>query len=66
MLVEIERRDVLLIDYATRWEDYEYTYLRPENRFAYFGNVSSDESLCAAVSETNFVGLDQTREELRL
>jgi len=21
-----------------RWEDYEYTYTRPENRFAYFGN----------------------------
>lgn len=21
-----------------RWEDFEYTYLRPENRFAYFGN----------------------------
>ena len=21
-----------------RWEDFEYTYLRPENRFAYWGN----------------------------
>jgi hypothetical protein len=21
-----------------RWEDFEYTYIRPENRFAYFGN----------------------------
>ena len=21
-----------------RWEDFEYTYERPENRFAYFGN----------------------------
>jgi hypothetical protein len=21
-----------------RWEDYEYTYIRPENRFSYLGN----------------------------
>lgn len=21
-----------------RWEDFEYSYVRPENRFAYFGN----------------------------
>ncbi|KAK3059056.1 hypothetical protein LTR09_000622 [Extremus antarcticus] len=21
-----------------RWEDFEYTYVRPKNRFAYFGN----------------------------
>lgn len=31
-------RILMMVTRDYRWEDYEYTYVRPENRFSYLGN----------------------------
>ena len=42
-----------------RWEDFEYTYLRPENRFAYFGNGWTKREADPGSDMTPYLRLDE-------
>jgi hypothetical protein len=42
-----------------RWEDYEYTYVRPENRFSYFGNGWTKKEVDEKHDITPYLKLDE-------
>lgn len=41
-----------------RWEDYEYEYVRPENRFAYFGNGSTAKEANPSTDMASYLKLE--------
>lgn len=41
------------------WEDFEYTYDRPENRFAYWGNGRTEQEYDKEGDMTSYLRLDQ-------
>ncbi|KAK4497848.1 hypothetical protein PRZ48_010503 [Zasmidium cellare] len=45
-----------------RWEDFEYTYDRPENRFAYFGNGTTKKEYDAGSDLTPYLRLSETND----
>lgn len=45
-----------------RWEDFEYTYDRPENRFAYFGNGTTKKEYDAGSDLTSYLRLDSAND----
>lgn len=57
--VTIVRRD-------PRWEDWEWEYLRPENRFAYFGNGWTKKELDGSGDLTGFLKKEAVTGELDL
>lgn len=42
-----------------RWEDFEYTYDRPENRFAYWGNGVTNREYDETSDMTSYLRLDE-------
>ncbi|KXT10070.1 hypothetical protein AC579_2470 [Pseudocercospora musae] len=45
-----------------RWEDYEYTYVRPENRFAYFGNGQTAKEKDPTSDMTPYLRLEEAND----
>ncbi|KAF2211349.1 hypothetical protein CERZMDRAFT_85517 [Cercospora zeae-maydis SCOH1-5] len=45
-----------------RWEDFEYTYVRPENRFAYFGNGQTAKEQDPESDMTPYLKLEQAND----
>lgn len=45
-----------------RWEDFEYTYVRAENRFAYFGNGQTAKEQDPGSDMTPYLKLDQAND----
>ncbi|KAF2478854.1 hypothetical protein BDY17DRAFT_305945 [Neohortaea acidophila] len=50
---------VRLVRAEPRWEDFEYTYYRPENRFAYFGNGKTKKEYLPEADMTKYLRLPE-------
>lgn len=57
---------VTIVRREPRWEDWEYEYVRPENRFAYWGNGWTKKELEGTGSMTDFLKREALTGELDL